>query len=117
MPADRPADRRAHGLSALLVLLALAAFSLLAACGGGGGGGSTPTSPPPPPPPPTLPSVTFTPAAAAGAGSLYLGMGAASTPTNLVLEVRSGGVANWNETASANTPPVADAVPAGTVTV
>jgi hypothetical protein len=84
--------RRVHGLTALLVILALAALSLLAACGGGGGGGSTPTSPPPPPPPVTQPSVTFTPAAAAGAGSIALGMGAGSTPTSLLLEVRSGGL-------------------------
>jgi hypothetical protein len=86
---------RARGLAALLILLALAAVSLLAACGGGGGGGgSTPTQPPPPvtPPPTTQPSVTFTPAAAAGAGSIALGMGAASTTTKLVLEVRSGGI-------------------------
>jgi hypothetical protein len=90
----RRSHPRAGGLAALLVLLALAALSLLTACGGGGGGGSTPTSPPPPPPPPpvTLPSVTFTPAAPAGAGSLALAMGAASTPTHLVLEVRSGGI-------------------------
>jgi hypothetical protein len=90
----RRSHRRAHGLTALLVVLALAALSLLAACGGGGGGGgSTPTSPPPPPPPPPAqPSVTFTPAAPAGAGSLALAMGAASTPTHLVLEVRSGGI-------------------------
>jgi hypothetical protein len=92
----RPRNRRAQGLTALLVLLAFAALSLLAACGGGGGGGSTPTSPPPPPPPPppTLPSVTFTPTSAAGAGSIALGMGAASTPTSLSLEVRSGGLQN-----------------------
>jgi hypothetical protein len=86
--------KRAHGLTVLLVLLALAALSLLAACGGGGGGGSTPTQPPPPPPPPppAQSSVTFTPAAAAGSGSISLAMGAASTATKLVLEVRSGGV-------------------------
>ncbi len=84
---------RARGLAALLVLLALAALALLTACGGGGGGGSTPTQPPPVTPPPTTqPSVAFTPAAAAGAGSIALGMGAASTTTKLVLEVRSGGI-------------------------
>jgi len=84
---------RVRGLAALLVLLALAALALLTACGGGGGGGSTPTQPPPVTPPPTTqPSVTFTPAAAAGAGSIALGMGAASTTTKLVLEVRSGGI-------------------------
>jgi hypothetical protein len=85
--------RRHRGLTALLLLFVL---TLLAACGGGGGGGgSTPTQPPPPPPPPpptTQPSVTFTPSTAAGAGSIALAMGADSTPTKLVLEVRSGGV-------------------------
>ncbi len=91
-PAGR-SHRRAQGLTALLVVLAFVALSLLAACGGGGGGGSTPTSPPPPPPPPvTQPSVTFTPAAAAGAGSISLAMGAGSTPISLQLEVRSGGL-------------------------
>jgi hypothetical protein len=43
-------------------------------------------------PPPTQPSVAFTPAGAAGAGSFSLAMSAASTPTHLVLEVRSGGI-------------------------
>jgi hypothetical protein len=80
-----------RGVKLLVVLL----LALLAACGGGGGGGgSTPTSPPPPPPPPptTQPSVTFTPSAAAGAGSIALAMGADSTTTKLVLEVRSGSI-------------------------
>ena len=77
----------------LAVVLAIGALSLLAACGGGGGGGSTPTAPPPPPPPPPAqPSVTFTPTMAGGAGSVALAMGAGSTPTKLVLEVRSGGI-------------------------
>ena len=82
-------EMKLRGLAALIVLsLAL----LLAACGGGGGGGgSTPTQPPPPPPPPTS-SVVFTPSSSAGAGSLSLAMGADSTATKLVLEVRSGGI-------------------------
>jgi cohesin domain-containing protein len=71
-----------------LLLLTLG-LCLLAACGGGGGG-STPTQPPPPPP--TQPSVAFTPSATAGAGSIALAMGADSTTSKLVVEVRSGGI-------------------------
>ncbi|HEX9945586.1 MAG TPA: cohesin domain-containing protein [Thermoanaerobaculia bacterium] len=69
----------------LLVLLALA----LAACGGGGGGGgpTEPTPTPPPPPPP--PGIVFTAQGAAGANTLFLANGAATTATNLFLEVRA----------------------------
>jgi hypothetical protein len=59
------------------------AVGLLAACGGGGGGGG-PTAPPP-----VLPGFVFTPAGAAGANSLSLASGAATTATTLVLEVRA----------------------------
>jgi hypothetical protein len=59
---------------------------LLAACGGGGGG-SGPTAPPP-----TPAGIVFTPAGAAGANTLFLASGAATTASTLVLEVRASQV-------------------------
>jgi hypothetical protein len=73
---------RQLGFLALLALLML----LLAACGGSGGG-SGPTAPPPP-----TPGFVFTPAGVAGANSLSLASGAATTATTLVLEVRATSV-------------------------
>ncbi len=68
------------------LLTAGLAAALLAACGGSGGGGG-PTAPPP-----VLPGFVFTPAGAAGADSLSLASGAATTATTLVLEVRATSV-------------------------
>lgn len=70
---------------AALRAILLAGLGLLAACGGGGGGG--PTAPPPP-----TPGFVFTPAGVAGANSLSLASGAATTTTTLVLEVRATSV-------------------------
>ena len=70
--------------AALLVLT-------LAACGGGGGGGGGGPTEPPPPPPPTA-AIVFTPAGAAGANSVFLASGAASTSSTLFLEVRASQV-------------------------
>jgi hypothetical protein len=67
------------------LLLAL----LLTSCGGSGGGGTT-TEPPPPPPP--VAGIVFTAQAAPGANSLYLASGAATTASNLVLELRANQV-------------------------
>ncbi|MFY9826056.1 MAG: cohesin domain-containing protein [Thermoanaerobaculia bacterium] len=64
---------------ALLLLLTLA-------CGGGGGGGG-PTAPPPP-----AAGITFTPQGAPGSNAVFLGSGAATTATTLVLEVRANQV-------------------------
>lgn len=76
-------SRGLRGLAAGLLALTVAA------CGGGGGGG--PTEPPPPPPPPPA-SITFTPQGTAGANTLFLARGAASTATTLVLELRASQV-------------------------
>lgn len=68
----------------LLILLAFA----VAACGGGGGGGNGgPTEPPPP-----QPGVVFTPQSTAGANSLFLASGGATTASTLFLEVRANQV-------------------------
>ncbi|MFL6195427.1 MAG: cohesin domain-containing protein [Thermoanaerobaculia bacterium] len=67
----------------ILTLLAAA----LVACGGGGGGGGGPTEPPPP-----QPGVVFTPQSTAGADSLFLASGAATTANTLFLEVRANQV-------------------------
>jgi len=72
--------RSRHALLFLLLPL------LLAACGGGGGG-SGPTAPPPP-----TAGIVFTPSGAAGANTLFLASGAATTATTLVLEVRASQV-------------------------
>ncbi len=79
-------------LEALVAVLVLAAFPLFAACGGGGGGGGggTPTEPTPPPPPPA--GFVFTPQGSAGANTLFLASGAATTATTLVLELRASQV-------------------------
>jgi hypothetical protein len=74
--------RRASFSIVFLGLLALA----LAACGGGGGGG-TPTAPPPP-----QAGIVFTPQSVAGANSLALASGAATTVSTLVLELRANQV-------------------------
>lgn len=74
----------AAGLPVLGFVLALAA------CGGGGGGGGTPTEPPPPPPPAA--AIVFTPSSAAGANSVFLASGPASTASTLFLEVRASQV-------------------------
>jgi hypothetical protein len=84
--------RAALGLPALgWAAVALLSLFGLVACGGGGGGGG-PTQPPPPPPP--TPGITFTPSGAAGANSISLERGAASTTTKLFLEVRANQVQN-----------------------
>lgn len=71
-------------------------LGILVACGGGGGGGGGPTepTPTPTPTPPPLPSITFTPQGSAGANTLFLTSGAASTASTLVLEVRASQVSN-----------------------
>lgn len=69
-------------LATSLLLLALAA------CGGGGGGG-TPTEQPPPV---TQPQIVFTPQSAAGANSVFLASGAATSASTLFLEVRASQV-------------------------
>jgi cohesin domain-containing protein len=68
-----------------LILLAL----LAVACGGGGGGGG-PTEPTPSPTP--TPAIVFTPSGSPGTGAVFLSGGAATTATNLVLEVRASQV-------------------------
>lgn len=62
----------------------------LAACGGGGGGGGGPTEPPPPPVP--QPQIVYTPSSAAGANSVSLASGAATSASTLFLEVRASQV-------------------------
>jgi hypothetical protein len=64
----------------------------LVACGGGGGGGPTEPTPTPTPTPTPQPSITFTPQGSAGANTLFLTSGAASTASTLVLEVRASQV-------------------------
>ena len=56
-------------------------------CGGGGGGGGGPTEPPPP-----SSGVQFTPAAAAGADSIYLAQGSGGVANRFVLDVRASQV-------------------------
>ncbi|HEX6899421.1 MAG TPA: cohesin domain-containing protein [Thermoanaerobaculia bacterium] len=67
----------------------LLVLALAAACGGGGGGGGGPTAPPPPV---TQPQIVFTPQGAAGANSVSLASGAATTANTLFLEVRASQV-------------------------
>ena len=79
------ARRLLPGLLALIV-------ALVVACGGGGGGGGGgPTEPTPPPPPPPA-GIAFTAQGTPGANSLFLARGAATTATNLVLELRANQV-------------------------
>lgn len=68
-----------RGLLAASMVLAL----LAPGCGGGGGGGG-PTGPPPPPPQ----SLTFTPAGAPGATTVFLDTGPGTDVNTLVLQVR-----------------------------
>ncbi|HEX4496722.1 MAG TPA: cohesin domain-containing protein [Thermoanaerobaculia bacterium] len=70
------------------VVFLLVATFLLGACGGSGGGGGTTTTEPPPP---TL-GFAFTPQGTPPADSLYLAVGAATTETTLVLELRTNQV-------------------------
>lgn len=67
---------RAARSGALAVLVVVGS-----ACGGGGGGGGGPTQPP-------LPTLVYTPAAAAANGSVALVRANGADPTTLVLEVR-----------------------------
>lgn len=72
------------------LLLALIVAVALACGGGGGGGGGGPTEPTPPPPPP--PGIVFTAQGTAGANTLFLASGAATTATTLILELRANQV-------------------------
>jgi hypothetical protein len=74
-----------RGSRRLALLLAL---GILGACGGSGGGGS---STPVEPPPPTL-GFVFTPQGVPPANSVYLAVGAGTTATTLVLELRANQV-------------------------
>lgn len=78
---------------ALLLALILA---LTVACGGGGGGGGSPVEPTPTPTPnptptPGQPSIVFTPQGG-GSPGISLVVGAGSTATTLILEVRANQV-------------------------
>jgi hypothetical protein len=75
------------------LLLALVVAIVVACGGGGGGGGGGPTEPTPPPPPPPPPAgFVFTAQGTPGTNTLFLARGAATTATNLVLELRASQV-------------------------
>ena len=76
---------------ALLALLC----ALGVACGGGGGGGSPvePTPTPNPTPTPSQPSIVFTPQGG-GSPGISLAVGAGTTATTLILEVRANQVSD-----------------------
>lgn len=73
-------------------LVSLFLVFLVACGGGGGGGGPTEPTPTPTPTPTPQPSITFTPQGTAGANTLFLTSGAASTASTLFLEVRASQV-------------------------
>ncbi len=75
-------------------LLLASILALTVACGGGGGGGGSPVEPTPTPNPTPTPgqaSVVFTPQGG-GSPGISLAVGAGSTATTLILEVRANQV-------------------------